>query len=102
MHDYEMISPIDILAMRERLGWTQDKMAEFLGVDRSSVSRLESGKVRIGGPILRLLGSLIERGEPASQSVPSLGTGSPEPALSPAAEGPSLTSAAGAPFPEAR
>jgi transcriptional regulator with XRE-family HTH domain len=39
---------IDVRAMRRRHGWTQQEMAEYLGVDRSTVSRLEAGQTPTG------------------------------------------------------
>lgn len=50
-----MIEPrIDIKALRERIGWKQDRLASYLGVDRSSVSHMEKGRTP-QGPVLRLL-----------------------------------------------
>lgn len=59
MHIELMTQQIDIRALRAQLGWTQDQMAEYLGLDRSSVSRMESGQPP-KGPTLRLLQSLIK------------------------------------------
>lgn len=53
----------DIKAIRTSLGWTQGRMAEYLGLDRSTVSRLENG-AEISGPVLRLLALLSEPQEP--------------------------------------
>jgi transcriptional regulator with XRE-family HTH domain len=39
-----METSIDIKALRESFGWRQEQLAEFLGVDRSSVSRMENGR----------------------------------------------------------
>ncbi len=39
-----MDDEIDIKALRESLGLTQAQLAEKLGLDRSSVSRMESGQ----------------------------------------------------------
>ncbi|MBY5763604.1 helix-turn-helix domain-containing protein [Rhizobium leguminosarum] len=47
----------DIRSLREKLGWTQDRLAEYLGVDRSSVSRMENGQPP-SGPVERLLSVL--------------------------------------------
>jgi DNA-binding XRE family transcriptional regulator len=47
----------DIRTLREKLGWTQDHLAEYLGVDRSSISRMEHGQPA-RGPVLRLLAAL--------------------------------------------
>lgn len=48
---------LDIKALRERLGWNQQQLAEYLGLDRSAVSRMENGQ-EPKGPTLRLLRQL--------------------------------------------
>ena len=45
---------LDVRALRRRHGWTQEQMADYLGLDRSSVSRIENGG-EISGPVSRLL-----------------------------------------------
>ena len=52
-----MEQSIDIRALRDRLNWSQEKLAEYLGLDRSSVSRMENGQAP-KGPTLRLLRDL--------------------------------------------
>jgi len=59
-----MDKPIDIRALRLRLNWTQDQLAEFLGLDRSSVSRMENGQPP-KGPTAKLLRELASRQEAA-------------------------------------
>jgi len=49
---------IDVKALRERVGWRQDQLARFLGVDRSSVSHMENGRP-VRGPVFRLLETLV-------------------------------------------
>lgn len=49
-----MIQSFDVRALRERIGWTQEQMARYLGVDRSSVSRMENGQT-LSGPVSRLI-----------------------------------------------
>jgi transcriptional regulator with XRE-family HTH domain len=44
-------------ALLDHLGWTQKDLADWLGVDRSTVSRLVAGRPE-GGPIARLLDQL--------------------------------------------
>ena len=51
---------IDIKALRKRLGWSQFRLGEYLGVDRSTLSRLERGERPPSGPVQRLLERLIE------------------------------------------
>lgn len=45
------LSPLEL---REAMDWSQARMAEYLGCDQSTVSRIERGS-RIPGPISRLL-----------------------------------------------
>ena len=52
-----MDDQIDVKALRKRLDWSQAELAEHLGLDRSSVSRLENGQAP-SGPTLRLLKQL--------------------------------------------
>jgi transcriptional regulator with XRE-family HTH domain len=44
--------------LRLRLGWDQFRMAEHLGIDRATVSRLERGLNPISGPVSKLLDQL--------------------------------------------
>lgn len=53
-----MDDAIDILTLRKRLGWSQDRLAQHLGVDRSSVSRMEREKQPLSGPVAKLLDHL--------------------------------------------
>jgi transcriptional regulator with XRE-family HTH domain len=55
-----MNQPVDVRALRESLGWTQDQLAAELGLDRSSVSRLESGQ-KPKGPTAKMLEIIAER-----------------------------------------
>lgn len=48
---------INIIALRERLGWTQQQLAEHCGVDRSTVSKWEA-EPPTKGPALILLRQL--------------------------------------------
>jgi len=55
-----MNQPVDVRALRESLGWTQDQLAAELGLDRSSVSRLERGQ-KAKGPTAKMLEIIAER-----------------------------------------
>lgn len=55
---------IDPAAVRSARGWSQERMAEFLGCDQSTVSRIENG-APMNGPIKRLY-EMIANG-PASE-----------------------------------
>lgn len=57
-----MENHIDVRALRERVNWRQDRLARFLGVDRSSVSHMENGRPA-RGPVKRLLETLVEAAE---------------------------------------
>jgi len=59
-----MSTDVDIRDLRRRKGWSQQQLAEFLGVDRSTVSRLENGQPP-QGPVSRLLAILAEGEEAA-------------------------------------
>lgn len=52
----------DILALRSSLNWKQERLARYLGLDRSSVSRMENGQT-LRGPVIRLLDTLKQAAE---------------------------------------
>ncbi|QIB36850.1 helix-turn-helix transcriptional regulator [Rhizobium oryzihabitans] len=52
-----MTHELDIKSLRESIKWKQDRLARFLGVDRSSVSHMENGRP-VSGPVKRLLETL--------------------------------------------
>ena len=52
-----MFTPSKIRALRSSLGWDRQEFAAYLGVDRSTVSRLERYQ-EPSGPVLRLLQQL--------------------------------------------
>ena len=52
-------APINVRELRERLKWTQDQLAEHLGLDRSSVARMETGQAPTG-PVGKLLRALAD------------------------------------------
>lgn len=63
---------IDIRSLRYRLGWSQKQLADYLGLDRSSVSRMENDQ-EPKGPTKRLLQALAaqaqsEQPAPASEA----------------------------------
>jgi DNA-binding transcriptional regulator YiaG len=62
-----MSAEIDIKSLRDKFGWTQEQLAEYLGLDRSSVSRMETGQAP-KGPTLKLLEKLRE--PPHDQEAP--------------------------------
>jgi DNA-binding transcriptional regulator YiaG len=52
---------IDIRLIRQNLGWTQDQLADYLGLNRSSVSKLETGVHVARGPTLKMLERLMKQ-----------------------------------------
>jgi transcriptional regulator with XRE-family HTH domain len=56
---------IDPKAIRTARNWSQTQMAEYLGCDQSTVSRIEAG-ASPSGPILRLLELLVADEERAA------------------------------------
>lgn len=52
-----MKANFDIQELRRNLDWKQERLARYLGVDRSTISRMENGQ-RPRGPVLRLLENL--------------------------------------------
>jgi transcriptional regulator with XRE-family HTH domain len=52
-----MSKEIDIRKLRDARGWSQGQMANFLGVDRSTVSRIENGQLA-SGAVRKLLEQL--------------------------------------------
>lgn len=55
----------EIKKLRTDLGWPQWKLAEYLGVEQGTVSRLEGGQWEPSGPVCRLLDHL--KSAPPSQ-----------------------------------
>ncbi len=47
-----------IKSIREGHGWSQERLAQYLGVKQATISRLEAGQWSVSGPILRLLRQL--------------------------------------------
>lgn len=54
-------TPSEIAALRTALGLTQDALAERLGVNRSNVSRWETGATQPRGSARKLLDVLAEQ-----------------------------------------
>jgi DNA-binding transcriptional regulator YiaG len=50
-----MTTPEDIVRIREKRGWSQHALGDFVGVDQGTVSKWESGKVKPSGPAQKLL-----------------------------------------------
>ena len=50
-----MMTPDQIKALRVARHWSQQDLAEQLGVDQATVSRIERGAAEPSGPVNRLL-----------------------------------------------
>jgi transcriptional regulator with XRE-family HTH domain len=53
-----MVTPEAIKALRERRGWSQHQLAEEIGVDQATVSRIENG-AKPRGPVEKLLTQMM-------------------------------------------
>lgn len=49
-----------VYELRKKLGWSQRKLAEELGVTSAAVARWESGERNISGPVKKLM-ELLEK-----------------------------------------
>lgn len=56
--------------VRTILGWSQQQVADFVGVTKAAVSQWESEKRTPSGPAQRLLDELSKRAEKKSKKVP--------------------------------
>jgi DNA-binding transcriptional regulator YiaG len=52
---------LDVSRLRKRLNLSQAKLAIELGVNQSTVARLESGEMKPSRPVAKLLEQLAER-----------------------------------------
>jgi transcriptional regulator with XRE-family HTH domain len=51
----------NIKALRQELGWTQHRLAAYLGIDRSSLARMEAGTRALPRPCERPFKQLERR-----------------------------------------
>lgn len=54
------MSATEVKKIRQKLGLTQEELAERLGVTQTAVSYWEDGKRRPRGPAVKLLASFLE------------------------------------------
>ena len=52
---------IDLKAIRAQKGWTQNQMAEYLGVSSKTIKNWEQGVCKISGPAKILLQQLVSQ-----------------------------------------
>ncbi len=64
-------------AWRQRMGWTQARAAEELGLHLHSLKNLEAGKRAVGGSLARLLDTLELRGRRSTKPTRSQAAASP-------------------------
>ncbi len=50
-----------IKKIRKALGWSQNQLGEYLGIEQATVSRLENDEWPASGPVVRLLEGLASR-----------------------------------------
>lgn len=51
--------PTPLELFRQERGWSQAQLAEHLGVNQSTVSRIETGAAEPSKPVRRLIGILL-------------------------------------------
>lgn len=61
----------DLKTLRKRLGLSQAEIAERLGVDQATISRIEAGKARPSGPVQILIDMMAAN--PPAAPVPQPG-----------------------------
>lgn len=60
------MNQIEILTLRKSLNWTQEDLAQHLGVEQATISRWENGAT-IKGPALRLIEILVQNSQSAKE-----------------------------------
>ena len=55
------MTPAEVMALRKSLGWTQEQMAQQLGVTWTSVQRWETSKVKPSPMAVRALEALAQQ-----------------------------------------
>ena len=58
-----MLTPTKIRQLRQERGWSQQALADRLGVNRTTVVRWEAGEVKAISALMSLLESTLEDGE---------------------------------------
>ena len=58
-----VLTPTQIRKLRQERGWSQQALADKLGVNRTTVVRWEAGEVKAISALMALLESTLEDGE---------------------------------------
>ena len=58
-----VLTPTKIRQLRQERGWSQQALADKLGVNRTTVVRWEAGEVKAISALMSLLESTLEDGE---------------------------------------
>ena len=66
MNNLIIMNQIEILTLRKSLNWTQEDLAQHLGVEQATISRWENGAT-IKGPALRLIEILAQNAQSAKE-----------------------------------
>lgn len=66
MNNLIIMNQIEILTLRKSLNWTQQDLAQHLGVEQATISRWENGAT-IKGPALRLIEILVQNSQSAKE-----------------------------------
>ncbi len=56
-----MSNVMNLKQIRKSAGWGQKRLGDFLGVDASTISRVESGKVIPSGPLTKMIDLWVEQ-----------------------------------------
>ena len=55
------MTPQDIVNLRNRLGWSQARLAQYLNIDKGTISRWERGVNAPSRPFVKMLDRLAKR-----------------------------------------
>ena len=62
MNKLPIMNQIELITLRKSLNWTQEDLAQHLGVEQATISRWENG-APIKGPALRLIELLAQNAQ---------------------------------------
>jgi transcriptional regulator with XRE-family HTH domain len=67
VYDPYSMTGAELRTLRQRLQWTQARLAEALGVAPNTVARWERGELGISEPVARLIGLIAAQHPPAKK-----------------------------------